>query len=108
MNRLRGRERSDTFPTRYRANTPRDLRRLAFSTGFSVDAIDLLEGRPEYLRITPPTYLVGWMYERLVNSVPWLAIFRVVILAEFRKGDQPGDVPGPEVVGDSQPDSASR
>jgi len=85
VNRLRGREAGDTFPTLYRANTPRALRRLAAATGFSVVAVALLERRPEYLRITPPTYLVGWMYERAVNLVPLLGRFRVVLMVELRR-----------------------
>jgi len=85
VNRLRGREEGDTFPTLYRANTPRAVRRLGAATGFSVDTIELLEGRPEYLRITPPSYLVGWMYERAVNLVPPLSRFRVVLMVELRR-----------------------
>lgn len=47
--------------------------------------VDLIEGRPEYLRFSAPTYLVGWVYERLVNLVPGLDRFRVLLVAELRK-----------------------
>ena len=43
------------------------------------------EGRPEYLRFSAPTYLLGWLYERLVNKVPGLWRFRVLLIAELRK-----------------------
>ena len=47
--------------------------------------IELIEGRPEYLRFSAPTYLLGWLYERLVNRVPGLAWLRVLLVVELRK-----------------------
>lgn len=66
-NRWRGREEVDTFPTRYLLNSRRAVARMAESVGLEVDRLWTVEGRPEYLRLTPPTYLIGWIYERLVN-----------------------------------------
>ena len=85
VNRLRGRAHVDTFPTRYRANTPGAIRGLARASGLVVERIDLMEGRPEYLRMTAITYLVGAGYERLVNAIDALAAFRIVLLACLRK-----------------------
>ena len=85
INRLRGRAEVDTFPTRYKANTSRDLRSLAAQTGFAVEAIELIEGRPEYLRVSWPTYLLGLAYERLVNSSDYWAGLRILLIAELRK-----------------------
>lgn len=84
-NRLRGRASADTFPTRYYANTPAAIRRLARDAGLRVESIDLVEGRPEYLRLTPPTYLVGYVYERIVNSSPLFEPFRIVLFIHLRK-----------------------
>lgn len=84
-NRLRGRAAADTFPTLYRMNTPRALRDLAGRVGLRVERIDLVENRPEYLRVTPLTYLAGYVYERLVNATPLLAPFRILLIAELRK-----------------------
>ncbi len=53
--------------------------------GFAVEKIDRIEGRPEYLRISWPTYLLGAAYERLVNSTEWFAAFRILLVAELRK-----------------------
>ena len=99
VNRLRGRESEDTFPTRYRANTPADIARLARRAGLEVETIELVEGRPEYLRLTAPTYVVGWMYERLVNRFSALARFRVLLVISLFKPledtpriDAPADV----------------
>jgi SAM-dependent methyltransferase len=85
VNRLRGRQAVDTFPTLYRANTPSAIRRLAAQTEFDVEELRLIEGRPEYLRILTPTYLAGLAYERLVNAIPALEQFRVVMLGRLRK-----------------------
>ena len=85
VNRLRGRAEIDTFPTLYRANSPRDVRMLAERCGCDVMRIDLIEGRPEYLRINVLTYICGIAYERLVNSTAMLSRFRVVMISGLRK-----------------------
>jgi SAM-dependent methyltransferase len=84
-NRRRGRAEADTFPTRYLVNSRADVERVAHATGFNVERIDLIEGRPEYLRISAATYLVGSLYERLVNSMSLLSSFRILLVAELRK-----------------------
>ena len=85
INARRGRASDDTFPTVYRANTVRDITRLAADTGFEAVKIERIEGRPEYLRMTAPTYLTGLVYERLVNSTPLLAPLRVILVGQLRK-----------------------
>ncbi len=84
-NAKRGRDEVDTFPTTYLANTPEDLDRHARAAGMRVAGIDLIEGRPEYLRLTAPTYVAGFLYERLVNASDRLAPVRVVMIAELVK-----------------------
>jgi SAM-dependent methyltransferase len=76
VNRLRGRAEVDTFPTRYRANCLGDIKRLAAEAGLLVECVERIEGRPEYLRMTWPTYLVGLAYEQLVNSAEVFAPLR--------------------------------
>lgn len=85
INARRGRRVEDTFPTYYRINTPAAIGRHAAAAGLAVERITLLEGRPEYLRMTAPTYLLGWLYERLVNRVAGLRRFRAVIIVVLRK-----------------------
>jgi len=84
-NARRGREEVDTFPTTYLANTPRDLERHARAAGMRVEDVDLIEGRPEYLRLTAPTYVAGFVYERIVNATERLAPVRVVMIADLVK-----------------------
>ena len=62
----------------------RILQRLAAASGFTVERLDRLEGRPEVLRMTWPTYLLGAAYERLVNSWNGLALFRILLVGALR------------------------
>jgi len=84
-NRLRGRKEEDTFPTCYRANTPRRLKQLFEQAGFEGVTITPIEGRPEYMRLNAFTYILGWCYERIVNSTDKLAMFRIVLIGVARK-----------------------
>jgi hypothetical protein len=54
-------------------------------SGFRVLKCRLIEGRPEYLRLSAFTYVFGWLYERIVNSTRLLERFRVVIIAVLQK-----------------------
>lgn len=85
INRKRGRNEVDTFPTQYKCNTPNKVRKTAKSAGLSVDSIDLIEGRPEYLRINTLTYILGILYERLVNATDLLQRFRILMIATLYK-----------------------
>jgi len=85
VNVIRGRAAVDTFPTFYRANTGATIRRLARQSGMSVERLEFIEGRPEYLRIAWPAYLLGAAYERLVNFTDAFSGFRVLLLGKLRK-----------------------
>jgi ubiquinone/menaquinone biosynthesis C-methylase UbiE len=85
INRIRGRDAADTFPTLYRSNTVPTVRALAARAGFEVVDIDRVEGRPEYLRMNPITYVAGAAYERFVNAAEILAPFRILLIAQLRK-----------------------
>lgn len=86
-----GSEPDDAFPVHYRANSLLRLRKLATAAGFSILQIGTIEGRPEYLRWAAVPYTLGIAYERLVNSTPFLANFRVVIIGVFQKTPVAGD-----------------
>lgn len=85
VNRWRGRTAVDVFPTLYRANTKAEVQRLAAKTGLEIVIIERLEQRPEYMRVSVPTYLAGAAYERLVNSTRILESFRVLLIGKLRK-----------------------
>jgi len=85
VNRRRGRAARDTFPTLYRANTAPAIARLAAGAGLQVESLEHIEGRPEYLRLAWPAYVLGAAYERLVNATTLLAPFRVLFIGRLRK-----------------------
>ncbi len=84
-NNLRGRNSDDTFPTRYMCNTKADVYRYAEEAGLKVLRVNFIEGRPEYLRINPIPYLIGFLYERIVNNFSSLSKFRCVMIFELQK-----------------------
>ena len=85
VNRLRGRSEVDTFPTLYKMNSIQAISETAALSGLTVSEIKRIEGRPEYLRVSWPTYLVGALYERLVNRFEFLAAFRVLMIGRLEK-----------------------
>lgn len=85
VNRLRGRAEIDTFPTRYKANSNKTIMELGQLSGMTVRKVELLEGRPEYLRIFWPLYFLGLAYERLVNRFNVLGNFRVLLIGQLIK-----------------------
>lgn len=91
FNEARGRAADDTFPTRYRANSRSQLRRLAEEASLELLEVDFFEGRPEYLRRWAPLYVLGAAYEAVVNSTSLLSPIRVVLVAKLRKPASSGD-----------------
>lgn len=85
FNKKRGRAFDDTFPTQYRVNSKGDIAKMAKQTGFTIGTIEMIEGRPEYLRFSVPTYIVGWLYERFVNSSCIFSFARVVLIGNLKK-----------------------
>lgn len=83
--KLAGRKEEDTFPTHYRANTPKTAKRHGRAAGLLPGEFRILEGRPEYLRLAAPLYLGGLAYERIVNSTSLLEPFRIVMIGELLK-----------------------
>ena len=85
LNRWRGVDARDIFPTAYRANTAGRLRALAAGAGLKVERLDRTETEPEYLAFHIAPYALGVAYERLVNRVSALARLRVNLLFVGRK-----------------------
>lgn len=85
FNKLRGRAVVDTFPTRYRANSKRAVTALAGKSGFEVAELCLIEGRPEYLRFSAITYLIGLLYERVVNASAVFSFARILLIRHLQK-----------------------
>ena len=65
--KLKGRPSEDTFPAFYRLNSRKSVKKYAESAGFEIVEINMIEGRPEYLRFNTIFYFLGIAYERFVN-----------------------------------------
>lgn len=75
----------DPWPTRYRMNRPKPIRRIARAHGFKSVEIRMLESHPSYLMFNPVAFRSGVAYERLVNRFSFLEPFRLIILARLKK-----------------------
>jgi len=80
LNRWRGVDARDIFPTAYRANTAGRLRSLATNAGLAVERLERFETEPEYLAFHLVPYALGVAYERAVNRIDALAALRVNLL----------------------------
>ncbi len=85
FNALRGRKTVDTFPTRYQSNSRGDIKDIGLLAGFSAVQVKIVEGRPEYLRISSLTYVLGIIYEKIVNSSELFSPLRILIIAKLQK-----------------------
>ncbi|MDP3767317.1 MAG: hypothetical protein Q8S13_04830, partial [Dehalococcoidia bacterium] len=99
LNRWRGVDARDVFPTAYQANTAGRLRSLAEGAGLAVERLERFETEPEYLAFHVAPYALGVAYERLVNRIDALAALRVNLLlvarpdADARSGRPSGRKP---------------
>jgi SAM-dependent methyltransferase len=84
-NRKRGREAVDTFPTVYKSNCKKDINNLAEQVGFIQCKLSFIEGRPEYMRVHPLLYVMGYIYETIVNSTRYFETFRVLLIGVLTK-----------------------
>ena len=85
LNRGRGRDEDDTFPTCYRLNTGGAQKKCFAKHGLVAEEIAYIECEPKYLKFVAPAYLCGVAYERIVNSTDLLKGLRVNIVSTFYK-----------------------
>lgn len=85
LNQRRGRAERDTFPTAYRLNTRRDIKRHFAQAGLETVDLTTIEVQPNYLTFSTPTFLAGAVYERLVNATDLFAALRVNIICTLQK-----------------------
>lgn len=82
---VEGRAEEDTFPTAYKTNTPRDVRRLAAGAGLRVASFDYLSQYPNYLMFNGAAFFIGMCYEKLIARFDALAFLRGWILVTLEK-----------------------
>ncbi|HWP91116.1 MAG TPA: class I SAM-dependent methyltransferase [Thermodesulfobacteriota bacterium] len=74
-----------TFPVIYKMNRPGLLRSILEKKGFATERLELIEKEPSYLVFNTFAFLLGVLYERIVNSAEILKFIRSNILGVFRK-----------------------
>jgi len=77
----------ESFPTRYRANSPRRLAGMMRKAGFKVLEMRCIDEGPVYLDTLAPLYAVGLIYHRLVNCFTKLSFLRLTIFGVFARKD---------------------
>jgi SAM-dependent methyltransferase len=80
-----GRAEADTFPTYFRANSRRRVRRLARKTGFDVERLTYLNQFPYALTFSPALCRLGIWYDRMVSGVGWLDWLQGWLLGVLRR-----------------------
>jgi len=80
-----GRPEEDTFPTWFRANSRRAVRRLAAGSGLEIESFEYLGQYPAYLTFNPILFLLGTGYEKLISRFDALGFLRGWILVVLRK-----------------------
>jgi len=85
--RVRKFQATDIFPTYYRANTRRRIRKLLRDAGFCAPAIQisLVEGSSSVLEFNSLLHGLGRAYERVVKRFETLDSFRMNLIAMARK-----------------------
>jgi SAM-dependent methyltransferase len=89
-NKLRGFRNAthDPFPTYYRANTARRIRRLCDTVGLTPKNLRAFEKDPSYGIFHPALFYPMFLYERFVNSSELLEPFRATLIAVIQKSIQ--------------------
>jgi SAM-dependent methyltransferase len=75
----------DPYPTYYRFNTLAQVRRVMAEAGFIENELTAIESNPSYMVFSPPSFILGLAYERIVNRFDALANLRGTIIGCFVK-----------------------
>ena len=81
---LEGRERHDTFPTYYRANSVRQIRRLAARTSFDVVRLEYVNHYPYLLTFSPLLCRVAIAYDEWIRRLRCLRWLQACLLGLLR------------------------
>jgi len=81
--RLYNRQEHDTYPVRYKVNSPRKVDRTLLPLGFKKAQL-ILNGDPTYISFNAPLYALACAIERLLN-LKWLNVARVHLIGVYQK-----------------------
>jgi ubiquinone/menaquinone biosynthesis C-methylase UbiE len=80
-----GRDEDDTFPTYYRSNTGRDIKKLVKTTGFKLTYLEYLGQYPAYFMFNPILFVLGTVYDKMICAFDSLKYLRGWILVVLKK-----------------------
>lgn len=88
-NRLRNlpQESHDPFPTFYRMNTVAAIESIGLAHGFTSRELRLVEKEPSYGMKSRVLFLMFMIYERCVNRLPFLEVYRANIFVVLQLGE---------------------
>jgi ubiquinone/menaquinone biosynthesis C-methylase UbiE len=84
-----GREEIDVFPTQYKTNTKRAVRRYAGTGGFEIESFQYLGQYPSYFMFNGALFLAATAYEKVIGRFETLAPLRGWIFATLKKVGKP-------------------
>lgn len=87
--RTQGRAEADVFPTAYKTNTARAVRKWAASAGLDVLDVRYMGQYPTYFMFSAPLFVVATAYEKLIRRFHALRFLRGWILVTIRKPPSP-------------------
>ena len=77
------------YPTFYRLNSKKDIIKHSRSAGFRKINLRFVEAEPSYLMFHPVPFLMGVIYERIVNNADSLSGVRANIFGRLEKNSVP-------------------
>jgi ubiquinone/menaquinone biosynthesis C-methylase UbiE len=81
---IEGRDEADTFPTYYRANSVRQIRRLAAETAFVAERLEYVNNYPYLLMFSPVLCRLAIGYDKLIQRVRPLHCLQGWLLGTLR------------------------
>lgn len=76
---------ADMYTTRFRCNTPAQIRRLAWRYGLETPTIRLFNNGPTWWVKFPGVFELFDLYHQLLDAVPWLAWLKCGLVVTLKK-----------------------
>lgn len=88
VSKTEGRAEEDVFPTQYKSNTRRAVRRWATESGFEIETFRYLGQYPCYFMFNGVLFFLATGYEKLITRFEALGFLRGWIFVTLRKPDR--------------------
>jgi hypothetical protein len=85
---MEGRDEEDVFPTHFKTNTYRAVKRWCHESGFELESFQYLGQYPAYFMFNGFLFILATGYEKLISRFEWLRFLRGWIFVTLRKPDR--------------------